>query len=206
MARRSSGEGSVFKRTGKSAKSSWVAEQRVKLPDGSLKVITGYGATQKEAKLERTRKVKEVMAAAESRTTWTVARYLGYFLEQCEARVKANTMSIRTYETYESDIRVNIVPHLGKVPLSRLEPHHVQDWVTKLLGEKSAASTRKARATLNAAMTSALDWGLLERNPVPNGAALSSARKTSPSGARRRRRGFRSRLPSSALRTLLPGD
>ncbi|MDQ3397642.1 MAG: N-terminal phage integrase SAM-like domain-containing protein, partial [Deinococcota bacterium] len=167
MARRSAGEGSVFQRSGKSKRSSWVAEIAVSLPDGSRKTITGYGTTQKEAKLERERKVKEAMAAASLRTRWTVGQYLDHFLEQCEARVRANTLSIRTYSTYETGVRVNIKPRLGRIPLERLQPHQVQEWITSLLGEKSAATTRKARATLHTALEAAVDWGMLTKNPIP---------------------------------------
>jgi len=167
MARRSAGEGSVFQRSDKTKRSSWVAEIAVRLPDGSRKVVTGYGTTQKEAKAERERKVREALAAAASRTRWTVGQYLDHFLAQCEARVRANTMSIRTYATYETDVRVNIKPRLGRVPLERLAPHQVQEWITGLLAEKSAATTRKARATLHTALEAAVDWGFLTKNPIP---------------------------------------
>ena len=167
MAKRGAGEGTVYKRKGAKPDSRFRAERTVTLPDGTRKRIVKYGATQKEALAKRDNAVREAIAAVPSKTTWTLGQFLDYYLKQREAEVKANTLSIRSYMTYETDIRVNIKPHLGTRPLAKLQPHQIQEWIATLLSHKSAPVTRKARATLHTALETAIDWGLLAKNPIP---------------------------------------
>jgi integrase len=172
MGKRAAGEGTVYERPNANPNSRWAAEKTVHLPDGRKKRVTGYGPTQAAAMRERERKAKETLENAPS-TKMTVGQFLDYYLQQRSSEVAANTMSIRTYSTYETDVRENLKPHIGGIPLALLKPHHIQELVSILLRTKSAPVARKARATLNTALGYAVDWGLLNANPVPKRSQIS---------------------------------
>lgn len=64
-----------------------------------------------------------------------------------------------------------MVPHLGEIPLTKLTPQQVQQWMRKLRGlDKAPRTVQYARAILRVALNDALRWGLVSRNA----AALAS--------------------------------
>jgi integrase len=78
--------------------------------------------------------------------------------------VKAN-LSAKTYERYESIVRVHLVPSLGHIQLFKLRPDHIQ----KLYGAKlndglAARSVLYIHRILHKSFETALKWGLLSRN------------------------------------------
>jgi integrase len=64
-----------------------------------------------------------------------------------------------------SQVRLHIVPGIGRHPLQKLTPQHVQRWLNEhQTAGASARSRRYARAILRTALSDALRWGLLARN------------------------------------------
>jgi integrase len=71
----------------------------------------------------------------------------------------------RPFLTYEQAVRLHIVPGIGRYPLQKLTPQHVQRWLNEhQKAGASAGSCRYARTILRTALSDALRWGLVARN------------------------------------------
>ncbi|MCH7553873.1 MAG: tyrosine-type recombinase/integrase family protein [Chloroflexi bacterium] len=95
----------------------------------------------------------------------TVAGHLNEWLEN----VVAVHNRPRTREAYASVVRLHLIPHLGRLPLSKLRPRHVKDMEAAMLrGGMGKSIIRKAHAVLGRAMQVALEDELpgVDRNPV----------------------------------------
>ena len=107
--RRGHGEGSICKRKD----GLWVA--RVTLPGGKRKPF--YGKTRKEAadRLKQAQKaIDDGLSLDGDRQT------LAQFLHKCLALSVKPSVKVRTYENYESIVRVRVVPRIGEKRLSKL--------------------------------------------------------------------------------------
>jgi integrase len=75
------------------------------------------------------------------------------------------TVSSRSKSSYESDLRVHILPTLGDLPLSAMTPARVREWHGDRLASGRPAATAKAYRTLKAMLNAAVDDGRIPRNP-----------------------------------------
>jgi Phage integrase, N-terminal SAM-like domain len=149
------GEGSIRQR----ADGTW--EARVSLPTG--KRPSFYGKTRKEvqdklhAALRDTDAGLDLVAGRK-----TLAQFLDRWLS---ASIKPSVKT-KTYEGYESIVRVRVVPRIGRKHLGRVTPLDLQSLYTELaetgLSNRSICHTHRV---LNRAFTQAMRWGLLARNP-----------------------------------------
>ncbi len=74
---------------------------------------------------------------------------------------------IRTYERYESIVRIHLIPALGAVPLPQLVPSHIKQMLADMAESGMAAtSVVYHRTVLFGAMKAALRADLIARNPV----------------------------------------
>ena len=153
--RRGNNEGSIYPFHGR-----WAAA--VTLPGGRRKVM--YGRSRDEVR----RLLAEALAARETGTlTDDRGMTLGSFLDLWLAEVAKPSVRHWTFKGYEVHVRLHIKPSLGRIPLDRLEPAHVQ----KLLNERlrsglSPKSVRYIRGTLRTALNHAVRWGYIARNPA----------------------------------------
>jgi len=93
----------------------------------------------------------------------TVADFLRRWLN---TYAKPNTAP-RTYRRYEQLVRVNLTPHIGTIPLTKLRPLHIQDTYTRLLSEGLSAQTVvHCHRVLKGALGRGCRWQLLSRNPA----------------------------------------
>jgi integrase len=91
----------------------------------------------------------------------TVAAWLQHWLETVVAR---NTRT-NTRLSYEQSVRVHILPALGRHPLSRLQPHHIDSWLAERLAAGLAPTTvRRVHAVLHIALEHAVRQGYVMRN------------------------------------------
>jgi integrase len=116
MAKRGNGAGSIYRRK---SDGKWVGS--ITLAEGGRKVF--YGKNQKEVQ----DKVNEALYEQQQGTLitakdQTLAEYLANWLEET---VKPDHRP-RTYEKYESNIRLHVNPVLGKITLQALAPKHVK--------------------------------------------------------------------------------
>ena len=98
----------------------------------------------------------------------TVGEWLG---EWVKSYVKTHCAP-RTVESYESEIRRQIVPKLGRVQLIQLQPYHLQDYYNQALADgrtdgKGGLSNRTVQyhhRIISEALSHAIKMGLLYRN------------------------------------------
>jgi integrase len=153
--RRGHGEGAIFQRQD----GRWVA--RVVVPGGKRKDY--YTKTRKEA----TDKLRAAQRALDDGLTLetnrqTVATYLDQWLA---ASVKPS-VKVRTYEGYESIVRVRVVPRIGGKQLARLTALDLQALYSELADAGlSARSISHTHRVLHRALGQAVKWNILARNP-----------------------------------------
>lgn len=153
MGRRGHGEGTIVKR----ADGRWMGAMT--LPNGNRKWF--YGKSRKDVSLQLNAALQDrEKGLLVTSPNQTVAQYLDRWLKDS---VKSSVRP-RTYECYELNVR-RLVPHIGRLLLSKLSPAHVQACYGALL--KSGLSRRSvelAHAVLHRALRQAVQWGLVGRN------------------------------------------
>ncbi|WP_420034526.1 tyrosine-type recombinase/integrase [Streptomyces sp. cg28] len=121
-----------------------------------------YGATYDEAS-EKLAKLQEqerngVPVPAK---TWNLGEWLTYWLEHIVKPEREHN----TYAKYESKIRLYLVPHLGKKPLTKLTPAQIRTFMAQLTRDEIGAATRfEVLRTLRNALNRAVREELLTRN------------------------------------------
>jgi integrase len=155
MGKRTSGEGTIFQRKD----GRWVS--RLGMENG--KPWEAYSATAEEAneKLLKARYARSrgVPVVFERQT---VERFLTRWLRDV---VKPGTRP-RTFQAYETAVRLHIVPELGRLNLQQLSSEHVQELISRKREENalSAKSIRAVRGTLARALKWGLEIGAVARN------------------------------------------
>lgn len=151
---RGRGEGSIYHR----ADGRWCAA--VVLDDGKRRVY--YGRTRKEA-------ADRLHAALESRRQGANLRTAGLttslFLSRWLADSVASKVRPKTYDGYESLIRLHIDPAIGSIALEKLGPQDVQGLINRKIEEGLSPKTvAYMRGVLRTALNRAVRWGLVVRN------------------------------------------
>lgn len=121
-----------------------------------------YGFPSKRAAEER---MAEVVAQRKSGAYVEPARItLGEYLDRWLASVKPN-LSPRTWEGYESNLRLHVKPYLGNVLLPKLQPLALKELYGRLLEKGLAPKTvQYVHQTLHVALEEALRMGMVGRN------------------------------------------
>jgi integrase len=181
LRKRANGEGSLYYRE---CDGRWAAEITAGYDDrGRQLKCRVYGKTQAEArrKLEAMKEgVEQGLSAKPEKLT--VAQFLERWLNLKASRPH---VSYKTEETYRDQVKVHIVPAIGRIELTRLTAEQVQQMVNTLLAKvkrnpgKNADSTSDAsletlsprtvkhcRDTLRAALNVAIEWNVIARNPA----------------------------------------
>jgi integrase len=152
--RRGNGEGSITRL----ADGRWQA--RVSLPNGRRKAF--YGKTRREAAEKLTRALaaqQQGLPLVGERQT--VGQFLTHWLED----VARPSVRPRTYASYAQLLRLHLLPELGRVPLAKLSPQHVQSFLNrKRAAGLSARTVQYLHAVLRRALGQAERWGLVARN------------------------------------------
>ncbi len=101
--------------------------------------------------------------AGDDPTAITVAQFLDMWLE----RIAKPKIRAQTYRGYEVHVRLHLKPAIGKIPLDRLEPMHIQDLIDRKVKDGLAPKTvRYMHGTLRTALNHAMRWNYLVRNPA----------------------------------------
>jgi hypothetical protein len=157
MSRRGHNEGTVF--LGKDGR--WVAEIDHGVVVGSRKRRRYYGKTRSEVakKLNDGLKARQDGLPQPSERT-RVKAFLDTWLKGIEPSVRP-----RTWMRYEEVLRLHIPDHLGKLPLTKLAPTHLQTlYADRLANGLSPASVVKLHNIIHSAIGHAVRWGLVIRN------------------------------------------
>jgi integrase len=92
----------------------------------------------------------------------TVDSYLTQWLSDIKP-----TIRVRSWIRYEEAVRLHVLPTLGRTPLARVSPQHVQALYTAKLGEGLAPGTvARIHAVLRRAFGEAARIGIVQRNVV----------------------------------------
>jgi hypothetical protein len=158
MSKRGNGEGSIFQR--KDGRWEAVIDLGYR-EDGRRYRKSIYGATRKEVSDELTSHLRaRQLGLPPTSGRLTVKDWLTKWLEQQQPPAAKP----KTYISYESHVRLHLIPTFGHRPLVKLQPHEVRDFM-RAKAEKgfSATSIRDFRATLRAALNVAVHDGLIAR-------------------------------------------
>ncbi len=152
--RRGNNEGSIYlRRDGR-----WAAA--LSIP--GRRRLTFYGQTREDVrrKLAGAVRANDLKELPDSR-----GLTLGGFLDQWLEEVAKPSVRPWTFEGYEVHVRRHIKPLLGRIPLDKIEPLHIQTLMNRKLREGlSPKSVRYIRGTLRTALNQAQRWGLVARN------------------------------------------
>ncbi len=160
MARRGRGEGSIFRRKDRPG---WVAQLAIGTTSaGRTRYWTRYAKTRREAAgllataIEQHRRGIDLDADKQ-----TVAEFVSDWLENSAKQ----TVRPTTYFSYESKVRLHIIPRLGHFRLGGLKAQNVQRWINELQNTGLSPRTIQfCHAILRRALNQALRWGLITRN------------------------------------------
>jgi hypothetical protein len=158
MGKRGNGEGSIWRRKS----GGWCAQYTVYTSEGR-KRRTLYGKTRQEvaAKLSKALADREGGLTFDA-GTMTVGEYLARWLSHSVR----DTVSQKTYERYESIVRVHLSPALGRIKLKALTPDHVRGlYREKLDSGLAPRSVLHIHRTLSKALKQATDDGLSRATP-----------------------------------------
>lgn len=159
MARRGPNEGNIYLR----ADGRWVARVNLGYEAGRRRRKCFYGHTRREVQEKLTRALRELQQglpiATDERQT------VEEFLRRWLADAVRPSVRPKTYTTYEGYVRRNLVPELGRIPLAKLGPQHVQTMLNQALATGlSPRSVNHIRAVLRRALNQAVRWSIVPRN------------------------------------------
>ncbi|MFI1032289.1 tyrosine-type recombinase/integrase [Streptomyces sp. NPDC020951] len=88
------------------------------------------------------------------------------FRQYAERWVRTHTGEINSREAAERRLRLHAYPHIGSRPLGSFKPEHIRAWIADLEATVPAESHRRVIVgTVSAALSAAVDDGLLSKNP-----------------------------------------
>lgn len=157
--KRGHNEGSIYQR----GDGRWVATVSLKDSSGRTRRVSRYAKTRtaaRDALRDMQRKSEDGIQLAQKAST------LATFLEQWLASSVRASVRVKTYEGYESIVRVRIVPNIGGLKLTQVTPPIVQQLYVDLAeGGLAPRSIIHTHRCLHRAMEQALRWGMISRNP-----------------------------------------
>ena len=156
--RRGANEGSIYQRKD----GLWTAAVNLGYAGGGKRQRrTLYGRTRHAV----ARKLTDALKARQDGLPLPREReVVGPFLCQWLESVKPS-LRPRTWARYESLIRIHALPEIGRLPLGKLGPAHLQRlYASRLEAGQSPASVRQLHAVLHRSLRQAFRWGLVGRN------------------------------------------
>ncbi|MCX5532377.1 site-specific integrase [Streptomyces sp. NBC_00006] len=122
---------------------------------------------ERKTKAEVTRAVRELEKARDAGRVrkagkaWTLGTWLEHWVEN----IAKKYVSENSYDGYEVDVRVHLVPGLGAHKLDRLEPEHLETFYAKMQASGSSAGTaHHVHRTIRVALGEAVRRGHITTN------------------------------------------
>ena len=150
-------EGSIYQRKD----GRWAASITIGWENGKRRRKAFYGKTRAEVATKLTAALKAHQDGLPlSRERKTCGQFLDGWIESVKP-----TLRPRTWTRYESLIRIHALPEIGRLPLAKIGPEHLERLYARLLvAGQSPASVRQLHAVLHGALKQAARWGLVGRN------------------------------------------
>ena len=163
---RARGEGSVSKRVVKRKNGTTYVRFYAVLSlgydeGGKRQRLEGPWREKKALAAQDLSELRELAAKRQPGSKQTLGTYLDYWLT---SRLEMNDLKTKTYEAYESDIRLHLQPRLGELILDEVKPIELQNVFNDISREKSPYVARKCRLLMSAALEQAFRWELVNRN------------------------------------------
>jgi integrase len=156
--RRANRDGSVYFMV---ARQRWACA--VTLPNGKRQVRTFKTEAEARRDLKDTLRKLDSGQIGQAKPSLKTADFLVAWL----ANVVKPSFKPLTHQTYEYIVKGRLIPLLGRVPLTRLGPEHVERLQATLLEQGLSINTiRTVRVALGAALSYAVDRELIPFNPV----------------------------------------
>jgi integrase len=169
--RTTKGLGTVYQESDGRRSTSYVAARYVTLANGVRKRLKARGRTQEEAIQKLNMKARA--AATQTPTGHVrVEDYLDVWLSHKRAYVRASTM-----RAYEQDVRLHLLPALGRKRVDRLEPRDVQAMLDALVARGARSMADRVRRTLKTSLNAAVKWGYVTHNVMDR---IDPIQKTAP--------------------------
>lgn len=157
--RRGSGEGSIFQRKdGRWCGQIWLGYKNNGVPNRKMV----YGKTRSEVSETLKRLLRDQqMGLRIENDRQTIGAFLTNWLENT-VKPKNKQLTVRSYDWI---IRIHIAPQLGKIPLIKLTPQRLQQFINdRHASGLSATTVKHINATLRAALSQAQRWQLVHQN------------------------------------------
>jgi integrase len=156
---RANGDGDVYPRKNKAGKITSYRGAYVG-PDGKRRYVSG------KSKEEARKALREARSGADQGIVFDAESLrVGEYLDRWLSDSVRDTVRQRTYERYESIVRVHIKPAFGRIKLKSLTPNHVRTLYRKKLDSGLAPRTvNYVHTTLHKALKDAVSDGLVPRN------------------------------------------
>jgi integrase len=159
--RRANGEGT---RPRKRKDGRWYVDVSIPLPEGGSKRVKVYSRVGAEDCADQARRLRlEHVDAGGYREP--ERRTLGDFLTQWLSDEVQPTRRRKTYRSYAGTVNNHLIPSLGAIPIAKLEPAMIARALAS--DDPDGARTRElAHGTLKTALKVAVEWGIIDANPV----------------------------------------
>jgi integrase len=126
--KRANGEGTIYQRKD----GRWEGAAFVLTTVGTYRRVRTYAATREDARKKLTKLIEQSdLGIPVASSTWTVEEYLAYWLRI----VVLQERRPKTYQGYESVVRLHLVPGLGRKRLAKLSAQDVRIFITRLRQE-----------------------------------------------------------------------
>jgi integrase len=156
--RRSKGTGSVFQ----DSQGRWVGMVDLGYRNGKRWRPKVVCATEREAR----QRVARMAADRDAGKAPPGRELTGPFLTRWLETVQQLHLAASTYVSQEMIVRVHLTPAFGRKQLAKLTPADVQQYVADKAKVLAPGTVRLHIAVLNAALSTAVDWGLIPRSPA----------------------------------------
>ena len=158
MSRRGNGEGSIYQRKD----GRWVSVINLGYREGKRHRKYVYGETRSEVQKKLTRELNGQQLGLPATTERTTVKdWLTAWLQLQEPPARKP----KAYTAYENHVRLHLVPGLGHIRLTKLQPQDVREFMRdRASAGLSAKSIGHYRTTLSTALNMALHDGILARN------------------------------------------
>jgi integrase len=156
-ARRGRKEGSIYQvKDGR-----WVGALNLGYQNGKLKRKVYYGKTREEA---HDKLVAALADLKKGLPIVTTVQTVAEFLETWLTDIVKPSVRPKTYASYAYLVKQHLSPGLGRYPLLKLTPQHVQLFLNERRAGLSARTVNYLQGTLRSALKVAIRWGLIYRN------------------------------------------
>jgi len=131
------------------------------------RIYKSFRGTKREAEKELAKTLVEYEQGTYIKpSTITVSEYLLWWLEQ---HGKAKKLALKTLESYQFLIEKHLIPEIGAVPLAKLQPIHIHNFVIKENERVSPRTVAYTLTILRQALKHAVKkWRIISSNPADN--------------------------------------